>query len=36
MTLIAFLPILWTLSENVVAPYLGNIAGSLVWVAPIS
>ena len=33
MTLIAFLPILWTLSENVVAPYLGNIAGSLVWVA---
>tara|TARA_B100001248_G_C27245697_1_gene391452 strand:- start:27 stop:737 length:711 start_codon:yes stop_codon:yes gene_type:complete len=33
MTLIAFLPILWTLSENVVAPYLENISGSLVWVA---
>ena len=33
MTLIAFLPILWSLSENVVAPYLENISGSLVWVA---
>ena len=33
MTLIAFLPILWTLSENVVAPYLENVSGSLVWVA---
>ena len=33
MTLIAFLPILWSLSENVVAPYLENVSGSLVWVA---
>jgi peptide/bleomycin uptake transporter len=33
MTLIAFLPILWSLSENVVAPYLENFSGSLVWVA---
>ena len=35
MTLIAFLPILWALSENVVAPYLENVSGSLVWVALI-
>lgn len=34
MTLIVFLPILWTLSESVThVPFIGPIPGSLVWVA---
>ena len=33
MTLIAFLPILWTLSEQVDLPILRDIPGSLVWAA---
>jgi len=33
MTVIAFLPILWGLSSNVVFPFLKDIEGSLVWVA---
>ena len=33
MTLIAFIPILWTLSSNVTVPFLDNVSGSLVWVA---
>ena len=33
MTLIAFLPILWGLSEDVALPYFGKFDGSLVWVA---
>lgn len=33
MTLIAFLPILWNLSENVEIPFLKEINGSLVWCA---
>ena len=35
MTVIAFLPILWILSSNVVFPFLKDITGSLVWVALI-
>ncbi|MEL6679119.1 MAG: peptide antibiotic transporter SbmA [Pseudomonadota bacterium] len=36
MTLIAFLPLLWELSENVPAlPLIGEVPGSLVWVALI-
>ena len=31
MTLIAFIPILWTLSKGVAIPFLENIEGSLVW-----
>lgn len=33
MTLIAFLPILWGLSEKVTIPFFVDIPGSLVWVA---
>ncbi|MGL1931268.1 MAG: putative transporter [Desulfotalea sp.] len=33
MTLIAFLPILWTLSSGVALPYIQNLPGSLVWVS---
>jgi len=37
MTLIAFLPLLWTLSQNVTSlPIVGEINGSLVFVALIS
>lgn len=32
MTLIAFIPLLWTLSASVVVPYF-DVSGSLVWVA---
>ncbi len=32
-TLIAFLPILWGLSQGVVLPLIGEFAGSLVWLA---
>ena len=32
MLLIAFLPILWGLSSNVVIPFFKDISGSLVWV----
>lgn len=35
MTLIAFLPILWTLSSGVDIPFFKDIEGSLVWVALI-
>ncbi|NQY81863.1 MAG: putative transporter [Alphaproteobacteria bacterium] len=35
MTLIAFLPILWQLSTNIVLPYFGEITGSLVGVTLI-
>ena len=31
MTVIAFVPILWILSSNVVVPILKDITGSLVW-----
>ncbi len=33
MTLIAFIPILWGLSDSVQVPFLKDIEGSLVWVA---
>ncbi len=33
MTLIAFLPILWTLSSQVNLPIIKDIPGSLVWIA---
>ena len=33
MTLIAFIPILWGLSDKVAIPFLQGINGSLVWVA---
>jgi peptide/bleomycin uptake transporter len=33
MTLIAFTPILWTLSDKVIVPVFKDIPGSLVWVA---
>tara|TARA_B100000315_G_C14325142_1_gene472632 strand:- start:106 stop:747 length:642 start_codon:yes stop_codon:yes gene_type:complete len=33
MLLIAFIPILWGLSSNVVLPWLKDINGSLVWVS---
>jgi len=35
MTVIAFVPILWILSSNVVVPFLKDISGSLVWVCLI-
>ena len=35
MTLIAFIPILFVLSSNVTVPFLGDVSGSLVWVALI-
>jgi peptide/bleomycin uptake transporter len=37
MTLIVFLPLLWTLSENITElPFIGPVQGSLVWVALVS
>lgn len=33
MTLVAFLPILWILSKGINAKFIGDIPGSLVWVA---
>ena len=37
MTLIVFLPLLWTLSENInELPFFGPVNGSLVWVALVS
>ena len=33
MLLIAFIPILWGLSTNVVIPFFKDISGSLVWVS---
>ncbi|MDX1795673.1 MAG: putative transporter [Hydrogenovibrio sp.] len=33
LTLIAFIPILWTLSSKISLPWLEQIEGSLVWVA---
>src|SRR3989344_3585589 len=33
MTLVAFLPVLWTLSNGIDMPFLGKTQGSLVWVA---
>jgi len=33
MLLIAFTPILWGLSSNVILPYLKDINGSLVWIS---
>lgn len=36
MTLVAFLPILWVLSNNVSIPILNNTVGSLVWVAIVT
>ena len=36
MLLIAFLPILWGLSSNVVIPFFRDISGSLVWVSLIA
>jgi peptide/bleomycin uptake transporter len=37
MTLIAFLPILWTLSEKITSlPWIGEVAHSMVWVALIA
>ena len=36
MLLIAFLPILWGLSSNVVIPFFKDISGSLVWVSLVA
>lgn len=37
MTLVVFLPLLWTLSENITElPFIGPVSGSLVWVALVS
>ena len=33
LTLVAFIPLLWSLSEKVDIPYLKDVQGSLVWVA---
>lgn len=33
MTLVAFIPILWTLSLNIYIPHLSYIPGSLLWVS---
>lgn len=33
LTLIAFTPILWTLSDKVSLPFISDIEGSLVWIA---
>lgn len=33
ITLIAFIPILWTISTHVTLPYLKDVEGSLVWSA---
>ena len=35
MTLIAFIPVLWTLSEKIEVPFMEGIPGSLVWLALI-
>lgn len=35
MTLVAFIPILWGLSDKMPLPYLRNIPGNLVWLALI-
>lgn len=35
MTLVAFLPILWTLSNGIALTFVGDIPGLLVWVALI-
>jgi len=32
MTLVAFIPVLWALSEHVTIPFFSQIPGSLVWV----
>ena len=32
MTLVAFIPVLWALSEHVTIPFFSEIPGSLVWV----
>ena len=36
MLLIAFLPILWGLSSNVVIPFFKDIEGSLVWISLVA
>jgi peptide/bleomycin uptake transporter len=36
MLLIAFIPILWGLSSNVIIPWFKDISGSLVWVSLIA
>lgn len=36
LTLIAFIPILWSLSKDISIPWLSDIEGSLVWVALIT
>ena len=37
MTLLVFLPLLWTLSQNITElPFFGAVNGSLVWVALVS
>ena len=36
MLLIAFLPILWGLSSNVVIPFFKDLTGSLVWVSLVA
>ena len=36
MLLIAFIPILWGLSSNVIIPFFKDISGSLVWVSLIA
>ena len=36
LTLIAFIPILWGLSEKITIPWLASIQGSLVWIALIT
>ena len=37
ITLVVFIPLLWTLSQNVTSlPFIGDVPGSLVWVALLS
>lgn len=36
LTLIAFIPILWTLSEKITISWLEEIPGSLVWIAMLT
>ncbi len=36
MVLVAFLPVLWKMSDGISLPYFGPIEGSLVWVALIT
>ena len=33
MTLVAFIPVLWTLSSGVDLPFIRDVSGSLVWIA---